>query len=294
MATAVRGLSVLQTYLEMIKIEHSVFALPFAMVGMVWGSINNGGNGWPGWGIFGLILLCMVSARSAAMAFNRIEDRDIDANNPRTKMRAIPAGMLSIRHANLFFYGSCLVFFIGSALLNPLTLALSPVALFMILFYSRCKRFTSFSHFVLGASLGISPAAAWAATVGALDWRISLVCSAVALWTAGFDIIYSLQDEEFDQENGLRSLPESFGKVKALYISRVCHVLTVLLLGLALFLFEQGLFTWIGLCVVAALLIYEQSLVKPNDLSRVNMAFFTLNGFVSIGFFAFVLVDVMM
>ncbi len=294
MATAARGMRAFQTYLEMIKIEHSVFALPFAMVGMVWASRQNGGTGWPGWGIFGLIVLCMVSARSAAMAFNRIADRDIDVENPRTRMRAIPAGMLSLHHANLFFYGSCIVFFAGSALLNPLTLALSPVALFTILFYSRTKRFTPISHFVLGISLGISPMAAWAATVGALDWRIALVSVSVALWTAGFDVIYSLQDEEFDRENGLRSLPETIGKARSLGTSRICHVLAVLLLGAAIFLVRGGVYAWVGLAVVSALLIYEQSLVKPEDLSRVNMAFFTLNGFVSIGFIAFVLLDVVL
>lgn len=291
MTAPARGFSSLRTYLEMIKIEHSVFALPFAMVGMVWGSVADGASGWPGWRVFGLIVLCMVSARSAAMAFNRIADREIDAKNERTKGRAIPAGLLSLRHANLFFYASCAIFFAGAALLNPLTLALSPIALFTILFYSRTKHFTPLCHFVLGASLGITPAAAWAAVTGRLDWPILPVCLGVMFWTAGFDIIYSLQDEEFDTEQSLRSLPESLGKSRALSISRVCHILAVVLLGLGVAMMESGALSWIGLAVVCGILIYEQSVVKPHDLSRVNLAFMTLNGFVSIGFFLFVMVD---
>jgi 4-hydroxybenzoate polyprenyltransferase len=290
MATAVKGFQAFRTYLEMIKFEHSVFALPFAMVGMVWAAPG----GWPGWRVFLLIVLCMVSARSAAMAYNRIADRDIDAVNPRTKTRAIPAGLLTLRQSSVFFYASCVVFFVGAFLLNALTLALSPVALFTILFYSRTKRFTPLSHFVLGLSLGISPAAAWAAVNGTLDWAVLPVCLAVVLWTSGFDVIYSLQDEEFDRENGLRSLPQQLGKAKALTVSRACHVTAVVMLALAVYAVGAGLFAWIGVGFAAALLAYEQSLVRPEDLSRVNLAFFTLNGFVSLGFFAFVLVDVVM
>lgn len=294
MATDVRGLQAFKTYLEMIKFEHSVFALPFAMVGMMWASIADGGTGWPGWRVFLLIVLCMVSARSAAMAFNRIADRDIDSVNPRTKMRALPAGMLSLRHANLFFYGSCVVFFLGAALLNGTTLALSPVALFTILFYSRTKRFTPYCHFVLGVSLGISPAAAWAAVSGRLEWPVLMVSLGVLFWTAGFDIIYSLQDEEFDKANGLRSLPAEFGKATALNVSRVCHGIAVICLVLACWVLGVGLFAWVGVLVAGTALAYEQSLVKADDLSRVDMAFFTLNGFVSVGFFVFVLLDVLL
>ena len=278
----------------MIKFEHSVFALPFAMVGMVWASPAQTGGAWPGWAKFSLIVLCMVSARSAAMAFNRIADRDIDALNPRTTMRAIPAGMLSLRHANLFFFASCAVFFVGAAMLNRLTLFLSPVALFTILFYSRMKRFTPLSHFVLGASLGIAPAAAWAAVTGSLVWAVVPLCLGVLFWTAGFDVIYSLQDEEFDRSHGLRSLPETVGRARALFFSRVCHVFAVAMLALACWLFIGGAWAWLGVAFVAALLAYEQSLVRATDLSRVNLAFFTLNGFVSIGFFLFVLLDVLL
>ncbi|MCH8979221.1 MAG: 4-hydroxybenzoate octaprenyltransferase [Armatimonadetes bacterium] len=291
MATAAAGPKALKTYLEMIKFEHSVFALPFAMVGMLWASIDDGGTGWPGWRIFGLIVLAMVTARSAAMAFNRIADRDIDADNPRTRVRAIPSGLLSLKQVNVFFYASCIIFFAAAASLNTLTLALSPVALFTILFYSRTKRFTPYCHFVLGLSLAITPAAAWAATTGRLGIELIPLTLAVALWTAGFDIIYSLQDEAFDREHGLRSLPETFGKAKALRVSRICHACAIVLLGLSVAANYAGLLAWIAVIFAAVLLVYEQSLVKPDDLSRVNMAFFTLNGYVSIGFFLFVLVD---
>jgi 4-hydroxybenzoate polyprenyltransferase len=260
------------------------------MVGMVWAAPT----GWPGWRVFLLIVLCMVSARSAAMAYNRIADRDIDAVNPRTKSRAIPAGLLTLRQSSVFFYASCVVFFVGAYLLNTLTLALSPVALFTILFYSRTKRFTPLSHFVLGLSLGISPAAAWAAVNGTLDWKVLPVCIAVMLWTAGFDIIYCLQDEEFDRENGLRSLPETLGRANALWVSRLCHIASVAFLFLSVVLNDGGTPALVGVGFAAALLAYEQSLVRPDDLSRVNLAFFTLNGFVSLGFFLFVLADVVM
>lgn len=293
MATAVQGTNALKTYLEMIKFEHSVFALPFAMIGMIWSSVSVGSTGWPGWQVFGLIVLCMITARSAAMAYNRIADKEIDAKNPRTKIRAIPSGLLKLKQVNLFFYASCILFFAGAALLNTLTLILSPVALFAILFYSRTKRFTPLCHFVLGVSLGIAPAAAWAATTASLSWTVLPVCLGVMFWTAGFDVIYSLQDEDFDRENGLRSLPETYGKTKALKISRASHACAITSFSIAAFMMGVGIIGWAGVVFAAALLIYEQSLVKPDDLSKVNMAFFTLNGFVSIGFFVFVLLDVL-
>lgn len=298
MATALRGWSGFRAYLEMIKIEHSVFALPFAMVGMLYGglSVSQKASGpllasaWPGWWVFGWIVVAMVTCRSAAMAFNRIADREIDAKNPRTKMRAIPAGMLSLRTANLYFYGSCALFFLAAGMLNPLSLALSPIALGVTLFYSVTKRFTPLCHFVLGLSLGIAPAAAWIAASGQLSFWPVLLTVAVLFWTAGFDIIYSLQDEDFDRDNRLRSLPQTLGKGRALLVSRLCHLLA---LGcLAWFTIAQGgLLAGLGCLFAAGLLVYEQSLVKPNDLSKVNMAFFTLNGYVSVGFFLFVLAD---
>lgn len=291
MATQARGWTGFKVYLEMIKIEHSIFALPFAMVGMMWASIDGGLGLWPGWRIFGLIVVAMVSCRSAAMAWNRIADRDIDALNPRTKVRAIPAGLLSLRTANLYFYGSVLIFFGAAGLLNGLALALAPIALLVTLGYSMTKRFTPFCHFVLGLGLGIAPAAAWVAVQGSLDWKVVVLTGAVLFWTAGFDIIYSLQDEEFDSDQGLRSLPQTLGKTKALAVSRICHVVAIGFLASGVWLIGGGVWGWAGVVFAAGLLGYEQSLVKPTDLSRVNLAFFTLNGFVSMVVFLFLLVD---
>jgi 4-hydroxybenzoate polyprenyltransferase len=290
-ATTASGSRAFRTYLEMIKFEHSIFALPFAMIGMMWGSQLHFGRPWPGWGPFFWILVAMVTCRSAAMAYNRIADRDIDALNPRTKARAIPAGLLRLEQVNLFFYGSCALFFFAAAMLNSLALVLSPIALGTTLFYSRTKRFTPLCHFILGLSLGIAPAAAWIGATGRLDLAIGAITFAVLFWTAGFDIIYALQDEEFDREHGLRSLPETLGKAKALLVSRVCHVLAIAFLGLGGLMMGAGGFWWAGVFFAACLLGYEQSLVSPKDLSRVNLAFFTLNGFVSIGVFAFALLD---
>ncbi|HRK22832.1 MAG TPA: UbiA-like polyprenyltransferase [Fimbriimonadaceae bacterium] len=294
MATAATGFRAFRVYLEMIKIEHSVFALPFAMMGMMWGSLSISGTGWPGWAVFGWIVLAMVSARSAAMAFNRIADRRIDAVNPRTKMRALPAGLLKLRQANLFFFGSIGVFLLAAAMLNTLTLALAPIALIVTLGYSLTKRFTPLCHFVLGLSLGIAPAAAWIGVTGSLSWPIVLVTAAVTFWTAGFDVIYALQDEEFDREQGLRSLPQTLGKARALLVSRACHVLAVVSLAAGGLLLGRGPLFFAGVVLAAGLLVYEQSLVKPDDLSKVNMAFFTLNGYVSLGLFAFALTDVLL
>lgn len=278
-------MSPLRVYLEMIKIEHSVFALPFAMLGMMWA------GGWPGVRVFVLIVVAMVSCRSAAMAFNRIADRSIDAQNPRTSMRALPAGLLELRHANLFFVGSCLLFFCAAWALNPLAFALSPVALGVTLGYSLTKRFTPLCHFVLGLSLGMAPAAAWVAVRGTLDWQIVPMVFAVMFWTSGFDILYALQDEAFDKKHGLRSLPELLGRAKALAVSRACHVGAVVLLTVGGVAAGAGGAYFLGVIAAAGLLAYEQSLVRVDDLSRINLAFFTLNGYVSIGVFAFALVD---
>ncbi|MDR3692437.1 MAG: UbiA-like polyprenyltransferase [Fimbriimonas sp.] len=287
----VGGLKAFRVYLEMIKIEHSVFALPFAMIGMMWGSRSLNHGPWPGWWDFCWIVVAMVSCRSAAMAFNRIADRNIDALNPRTKMRAIPAGILQLRHANLFFFGSCVLFFVAAGMLNRLALELSPVALGITLLYSVTKRFTPLCHFVLGMSLGIAPAAAWIAVTGKLAMAIGPISLAVVLWTAGFDIIYALQDDEFDREHRLRSLPQTLGRPKALGISRLCHSLAVVSLIAGGLMSGAGTIWFMGVGAAAGLMFYEQSLVSPNDLSRVNMAFFTLNGFVSLGLFVFALFD---
>jgi 4-hydroxybenzoate polyprenyltransferase len=291
MSQAIKGLRSLRVYLDMIKIEHSIFALPFAMIGMMWGSNSVSGSAWPGWWKFIWIVIAMVSCRSAAMSYNRIADRDIDAINPRTKMRAIPAGILQLRQANLFFWSSCAVFFLAAGLLNPIALALSPLALGVTLFYSRTKRFSPLCHFILGLSLGIAPAAAWIAVTGRFALAIVPITLAVLFWTAGFDIIYSLQDEEFDREHGLRSLPETLGKTRALTVSRLCHLATVACLVWGGLLVAAGIYWFIGIAAVAIVLAYEQSIVSPGDLSRVDRAFFELNGFVGLMLFVAALAD---
>ncbi len=293
MATAASGFQAVRIYLEMIKIEHSIFALPFALIGMMWGSLQLSGVAWPGGTVFILVVIAMVSCRSAAMAFNRIADRAIDASNPRTAMRAIPAGLLQLRQANLFLIVSIVIFLAAAAALDPLALALSPIALLFTLGYSLTKRFTWLCHFILGFSLGIAPAAAWIAVTGSLSPAILAVTFAVTFWTAGFDIIYALQDDNFDRENGLKSIPSRFGRTNALRISRGCHLLAVALLAAGGMLVNAGPIFFIGVFVAAGLLAYEQSLVRPDDLSRVNMAFFTLNGYVALGLFFFTLGDIL-
>ncbi len=278
----------------MIKFGHSIFALPFAMIGMMWGSMAKSASAWPGWPTFGWIVLAMVSCRSAAMAFNRIADREIDALNPRTKLRAIPAGLLKVGQVQVFLLISIGLFVFAAWELNTLALALSPVALLFTLGYSITKRFTWLCHLVLGLSLGIAPAAAWIGVTGSFSLPIGMLTLAVTFWTAGFDIIYALQDEEFDRAHGLKSMPQRFGKARALLISRIFHILCVAcLVGAGVWL-HAGTFYFLGVVAATALLLYEQSLVKPTDLSKVDMAFFTLNGFVSLGVFLFSLVDVLL
>jgi 4-hydroxybenzoate polyprenyltransferase len=288
MSVAVSGWKSLRVYLEMIKVEHSIFALPFAMIGMMWGA-----KGWPGWWVFGWVLLAMVSCRSSAMAFNRIHDRHIDALNDRTKTRALPAGVLRFGHAMTFFLVSIALFLLSAAMLNRLALILSPVALLVTLGYSTTKRFTPLCHFVLGASLGIAPVAAWIASTGRLDLTIGPIFGAVLFWTAGFDIIYALQDVAFDESQKLRSLPQTIGVPRALMVSRICHVLAVVCLAWGGIWVGAGSIYFAGVVITVGLLTYEQCLVKPGDLSKVNLAFFTLNGFVSLGVFAFALIDML-
>jgi 4-hydroxybenzoate polyprenyltransferase len=287
----IRGWQAFRTVLEMIKFEHSIFALPFAMIGMMWGSVHKLGTSWPGFATFFWIVVAMVSCRSAAMAFNRIADRDIDALNPRTRMRALPAGLLKLRQVNLFLLGSIAVFVLAAAMLNPLALALSPIALAITLGYSLSKRYTPLCHLILGFSLGIAPAAAWIGVTGSIDPGVLWLTAAVTGWTAGFDIIYALQDAEFDHEHGLHSLPQRLGKARALMVSRALHLTAIACLIGAGWAVGAGTWYSIGVIGAAALLGYEQSLVRPNDLSRVDLAFFTLNGFISMGLFVFVLID---
>ena len=282
----------LRTVLEMIKFEHSVFALPFALTGALLALRESGLDIASAGGKFVWIVVAMVAARSAAMAFNRVADAEIDARNPRTKMRAIPAGVLSKSFAWGFIVSWSGVLIVAAAMLNPLCLKLAPAALAVVFGYSYTKRFTSLSHLVLGFALGIAPAAAWIAIRGTLDPAILLLTAAVMFWTAGFDIIYSCQDREFDAVQGLYSIPRMFGAARALSVARVFHVVMVGLLAALASVLELGLLSAAGIAVVAALLIYEHSLVKPDDFSRVNAAFFTVNGFIGVVFFLFWAVDV--
>jgi len=278
--------------LDMIKFEHSVFALPFALTGALLAIRETRPPGAVVLGKLLWIVVAMIGARSAAMAFNRILDARLDAKNPRTSARHIPAGQLSVGFAWAFTIASAGVFLTAAWALNPLCLALAPVALAIISFYSYAKRFTSLSHLVLGFSLGIAPAAAWIAITGSLDPRILWLTAAVTFWTAGFDIIYACQDYEFDLKEGLFSVPKTCGIGRALWISRAFHaIMAGCLLGLMMS-FGLGWLSLIGIGAVVALLIYEHSLVHANDLSRVNAAFFSVNGYVSMLFFVFWAADI--
>jgi 4-hydroxybenzoate polyprenyltransferase len=279
----------IKTTLEMIKWEHSIFALPFALCAAMLAA-----GGMPTGAKLGWIVLCMISARSAAMAFNRIADARIDAANPRTAMRAIPAGALSQKFATAFVVVACLLFIFGAARLNRVTLLLSPVALAVVLFYSYTKRFTRWSHLVLGFALGIAPAAAWIAVRGSLDPRILLLTAAVTFWVGGFDVLYVCQDIEFDRANSLNSIPQAMGVPKALIVARTLHVVMLGLLTALVVVFGLGKLAIIGVVVVAALLAYEHSLVASDDLSKLNAAFFTMNGVIAVVFFVFVAADLLM
>lgn len=273
----------------MIKWEHSIFALPFALCGAFLAA-----RGIPSWHQLVWIIVAMVAARSAAMAFNRLADASIDAANPRTKSRAIPAGSLSKGFVASFVLISCAVFVLAAWQLNRLTLLLSPVALAVVLLYSYTKRVTRWSHLVLGLALGIAPAAAWIAVRGSLDPHILLLTAAVMFWVAGFDILYACQDYEFDQQTGLHSVPRYWGIPRALWVARVFHLIMLLLLVALLSAFQLGKIADVGVVAVTALLLYEHSLVSSKDLSKLNAAFFTMNGVISVVFFAFVAADVLL
>jgi 4-hydroxybenzoate polyprenyltransferase len=278
--------------LEMIKFEHSVFALPFALTGALLAWRDEGFARYRLWAMLLWIVVAMVSARSVAMAFNRVLDADLDARNPRTKMRHLPLGLLSRRFAWGFIVFWTAVFFIAAGELNPLCLKLAPVALAIVMVYSYTKRFTAFSHLVLGFSLGIAPAGAWIAVRGALDPRILWLTAAVTLWTAGFDIIYACQDYAFDVETGLYSVPRRFGIAGALWLSRLFHLGMLLCLLMLVRSFALGAVALAGVAAVAGLLIWEHRLVRADDLSRIDAAFFTMNGYVSVIFFLFWATDI--
>jgi 4-hydroxybenzoate polyprenyltransferase len=270
----------------MIKLEHSVFALPFALTGALLAARATA-HGWPTLRQITWIIVAMVAARTAAMTINRIADLRYDKENPRTKMRALATGALSTSFAWMFTIAAVVLFFLAAWQLNVLALKLAPVALAVLFFYSYTKRFTSWSHLFLGFALGISPAAAWIAITGSLDWRMLILCAAVTLWVGGFDVLYACQDVEFDKEAGLYSVPRRFGIANALWIARVMHVGVVILLSWLAASFGLPWLAWAGIVVVAGLLGYEHSLVKADDLSKLNAAFFTVNGYISILFLLF-------
>jgi 4-hydroxybenzoate polyprenyltransferase len=273
----------------MIKWEHSVFALPFALCGAVLAA-----GGIPSGRQLLWIVVAMVAARSAAMAFNRWVDARIDAANPRTKTRAIPAGLLTANFVLVFTVVAAAIFFVAAWQLNSLALILAPIVLLVLLGYSLTKRFTRWSHVVLGFALGMAPAGAWIAVRGSLDPRILLLTAAVTFWTAGFDVLYSCQDYEHDCQSGLHSIPRYLGIPNALIMARVFHLLMIAMLATFVWAFHLGAIGVAGLLVVAALISYEHTLVKADDLSKLNAAFFTMNGVISILFFFFVAARVLL
>ena len=292
----------LKNYLSLIKFSHSIFALPFAFIGFVLG-INNYEFGVHetspiahqyyiitdiGIKLF-LVIICMISARSAAMAFNRYLDRNIDAKNPRTKIREIPAGIIKPKNALLFTFISCIVFLISCYFINSMALALAPVALFVILFYSYTKRFTALCHLVLGLGLSLAPIGAYIAVTGKFSLLPILFSFVVLFWVSGFDIIYSLQDESFDKENKLHSIPTLIGKKNALLVSRVFHFISATIIIFIGFNYIPNLLYFFGSLVFIGMLFYQQSIVSPTDLSKVNIAFMTANGIASIVFAIFVI-----
>jgi len=275
-----------KTTLEMIKWEHSIFALPFALTGAVLAA-----QGLPTPRTLGWILVAMISARSAAMAFNRWADAGLDAANPRTRTRAIPAGQLSSGFVLAFTLVMVALFLVAASQLNRLTLLLSPLVLLVLLGYSYMKRVTRWSHVVLGLALGIAPSAAWIAVRGSLDPRIALLTVVVTCWVAGFDILYACQDMEHDREAGLFSVPQALGLNAAFLIARLLHLAVVMLLIWFSVLFHFGIAGRIGIGLVALLLLYEHSLVSPRDLRKLNAAFFTMNGVIATVFLVFVSAD---
>jgi len=288
MAVASKALSKVAVMLEMIKFEHTVFALPFALTSAVLA------DRLPSLRALGWILVAMIGARTAAMAFNRLVDFEYDKLNPRTANRALPTGVLSVTEVWAFTLIAAGVFVFAARMLNPLAFALSPIALLVIFGYSYTKRFTTLSHLVLGLALGIAPTGAWIAVTGRIDLAPIILSAAVVFWTAGFDIIYALQDLEFDSRLGLFSIPSALGPRKGLAISRLFHALSAFLLLVFGIVLGLGAVYYAGVALVAVLLAYEQSLVRPDDFSKVNVAFFNTNGLVSAGYFIFALVDLIL
>ena len=301
-----------KNYLSLIKFSHTIFAMPFAMIGFFLGVLqtnfivgDNSGTAYPGLGSnliyispgqilikLLLVLVCMITARSAAMAFNRYLDRSFDARNPRTAIREIPAGIIKANHALLFTALSCVLFMVSCFLINTLCFFLAPVALFVVLGYSYTKRFTPLCHIVLGLGLSLAPIGAYLAVTGRFDWLPVLFSFTVLFWVSGFDIIYALQDEEFDKSQNLYSIPVALGKKSALRVSEVMHALSALLVIAAGIYGGFGIWYWIGVSVFVGMLIYQHSIVKPDDLRKVNVAFMTANGIASVVFAVFVIGDI--
>ncbi|MBL0147187.1 MAG: UbiA family prenyltransferase [Chitinophagaceae bacterium] len=301
----------IKNYLSLIKFSHTIFALPFALIGFFLGlkkyisetsqiSLNKA-IGWEDSFVstfanyhiftFALVILCMIFARSAAMAFNRWLDANYDAKNPRTAVREIPAGIIKPKNALLFTIINCLLFITCTFFINKACFYLSPIALLVVLGYSYTKRFTALCHLVLGIGLALAPIGAYIAVTGKFAVLPILFSFTVLCWVSGFDIIYALQDEIFDKENNLHSIPSALGKIKALHISELLHILSAAFVMYAGFYGNFGLWYWIGVATFIILLTYQHLLVKPNDLSKVNMAFFTTNGIASVVFAIFVLLD---
>jgi len=295
-------MSTVKNYLSLVKFSHTIFAMPFAMIGFVLGLINNHlvNNSAINQLIYFsygfkllLVIICMVTARSAAMAFNRYLDRHFDAKNPRTANREIPAGIISAENALAFIIGSCVVFVVATYFINPMCLYLSPVALFVILFYSYTKRFTYLCHLVLGLGLSLAPIGAYLAVTGSFDFLPILFSLAVVFWVSGFDIIFALQDIDFDQSQQLYSIPAIVGTKKGLLISELFHIISALCVTGAGAYGNFHWLYWIGVALFIGMLIYQHTIVKPNDLSKVNIAFMTANGIASVVFAVFVIADVL-
>jgi len=295
-------MSKVRSYLSLIKFSHTIFAMPFAMIGFFLGIMKWGFSVVPGWHtviypwkyiitLFILVILCMVFARSAAMAFNRYLDRSFDAKNPRTAIREIPAGVLKADKVLLFTIMNCILFIACTFFINKICFYLSPVALLVVLGYSFTKRFTPLCHLILGLGLSLAPIGAYLAVTGQFALLPILFSFTVLFWVSGFDIIYALQDEEFDKENKLYSIPAALGKTKALTVSRVLHLLSAACVVFAGYYGNFGWIYWIGAAVFVLLLGYQHSIVKPNDLKKVNLAFFTTNGIASVVFAIFVIAD---
>jgi len=280
-------MSNLQNYSKLVKFEHTVFALPFAFIGFFLAVVSENNHFNPA--LLGLVLLCMVFARNAAMGFNRYLDRHYDKLNPRTALREIPAGILKARSVLIFVVANSLLFIGTTWFINPLCFYLSPIALFIILFYSYTKRFTALCHFVLSLGLAIAPVGAYLAVTGTFDWPPVLLGAAVFFWVSGFDIIYALQDKDFDNLLKLKSIPALMGKNRALTVAKAIHLLSACFVVAVAIIISGNWLHWTGAFIFITLLVYQHTLVKPGDLSKVNLAFFTMNGIASIIYGTFVI-----